>query len=91
MGNDRPIILAINSGTREVGIAVLEDKELIFYGIRTIRKQKTSKALLHKISTIIGRLIIEYHPTHLAIKKVVVTQKSAAMVAVVAEHITDIS
>lgn len=91
MENNLPIILAINAGTNKIGIAILENKELIFYGIKIIKKQKTSSALLRKTSKIIRDLIIKYQPTHLAIKKVVVMQKSAAMVAVIAEHIKSVA
>jgi Holliday junction resolvasome RuvABC endonuclease subunit len=84
-------ILAISPGTREFGVAILENEELVFYGVKSIRNQRTSRLLLQKVSRIIDRLIIEYKPTALAIKKPLVLQKSSALVVVVAEQIKSVA
>ncbi len=54
-------ILAINSTTRYLGIAVFENHELIYYKVKTI-KSPTLPKLLKKSSEIIQELIFTYHP-----------------------------
>jgi Holliday junction resolvasome RuvABC endonuclease subunit len=80
-------ILAINPGTRELGIAVLEGKDLLYYGVKIIRGQKSPQALLRKIAAIIGNVISEYDPLVLAIEKPSLVRRSDALVALVAEKI----
>src|ERR1051326_4054237 len=88
-------ILAIDPGTREIGWALLHGKEIIDYGMKAIGIQQTPRLLLQKVSTIINSLIdfgnVEFKLTGLAIKKVSIIQKNAALVAVVAEQIKDIA
>jgi Holliday junction resolvasome RuvABC endonuclease subunit len=80
-------ILAIDPGTRELGVAVLEGASLRYYGVKTIRGRKTAQQVLRAATEIAKRLIDEYRPDVLAIEKPVVIQKSAALAAVVADEI----
>jgi len=63
MPKRKPIrILAIDPGTRETGIAILENDDLAFYGVRTLKKKRPAHVLLKEARKIIYRLIEEYDP-----------------------------
>ena len=66
---DRERILCIDPGTREMGIAVLEDTELIYYGVRTLKKKRPASVLLRETRRIISRLIDDYGIKRLIIEK----------------------
>lgn len=61
-------ILAINPGTRYVGIAVFEGPELLDWRVKVI-KGKWSKGKLQKIMLLLRSFIEQYEPDVLAIKK----------------------
>jgi len=70
-------ILCIDPGTREMGVAFLEDWELLDYGVKTIKrdlislakKPRNRKALFRHLEEIITRLIEEKSPDIIAIEK----------------------
>lgn len=68
MDNTKPKILAINPGTRYIGIAVLDGSDLIDWGVKVI-EGKWSPDKLAKIANIISGLITDYQPSVVAIKK----------------------
>jgi Holliday junction resolvasome RuvABC endonuclease subunit len=80
-------ILAVDPGTRELGVAVLRGGELLFYGVKTVTNRKNPIIVLETISGYIRNLLKKYHPTRLAIEKMFVTQKNSALLVVVAEQI----
>ena len=80
-------ILAIDPGTRELGVAILEGAALRYYGVKTIHARRTVQQLLRQVTGVIKHLIDEYRPDVLAIEKPIVIQKSAALAAVVADEI----
>lgn len=61
-------ILAINPGSKYLGIAVFEGPELRDWCIKAI-KGKWSKAKFKKVETILSDLMMQYEPNVLAIKK----------------------
>ena len=61
-------ILAIDPGTRETGVAVLDGRELIFYGVRTFKRRKPVSILLKEVNRVMQKLIDEYDPSELAIE-----------------------
>jgi Holliday junction resolvasome RuvABC endonuclease subunit len=68
MQNNKLTILAINPGTRYIGIAVLKGSVLIDWSIKVISgKLSPSKRL--KMSSLIDRLIDEYEPDIISLKK----------------------
>ena len=58
-------ILAIDPGTRYVGIAFFEGKELVYYGVKTIKKMALAHDTLQEGRKIISRLIQDFKPTTL--------------------------
>lgn len=80
-------ILAIDPGTREIGVAVLEGEALVYYGVKTIRNRKRPQQVLREAARIINRLIEDYKPSVLAIEKMFLIQKNASLLIVVADEI----
>jgi len=80
-------ILAIDPGTREIGVALLEGEDLLYYGVKSIRNRKRPQQVLNDAANIIGRLIDIYNPSVLAIEKMFLIQKSASLLIVVADEI----
>lgn len=62
-------ILAIDPGTREMGVAVLEDSTLLDYSVKTFRHRGNPKVLLSQVEKLIKRLITETKPNVLAMEK----------------------
>lgn len=80
-------ILAIDPGTREIGVAVLENEELIYYGVKSIKNRKRPQHVLQEAARIINGLINTYRPSILAIEKTFLIQKSGSLLIVVADEI----
>jgi Holliday junction resolvasome RuvABC endonuclease subunit len=79
----RPVkILAIDPGTRHLGVAVLEGSDLIYATVKNVKDQpKTPKNKICKIEKIIARLIAIYRPDILAIEKTLTVQlKSSPLI-----------
>jgi len=62
-------ILAIDPGTREMGIALLEKGKLIYYGVKVIKKRKSPHETLKEGRKIILRLIRDFKPKALVVEK----------------------
>jgi len=62
-------ILAIDPGTRHMGVALLENGKLIYHGVKIIRKQKTPHATLKEARKVILRLINDSRPDVLVMEK----------------------
>lgn len=69
MTNNNSKILAIDPGTREMGIAFLDDGKLIYYGVKAIKKKKSPQETLKEGRKVILRLINELKPQYLAVEK----------------------
>src|SRR6185503_15122964 len=80
-------ILAIDPGTREIGVAVLENEDLLYYGVKSIRNRKRPQQVLGEVARIIERLIEDYKPSVLAIEKMFLIQKNGSLLIVVADEI----
>jgi RNase H-fold protein (predicted Holliday junction resolvase) len=50
---NRMKILAIDPGTREIGVAVLDGKTLIYYAVKTIRGQRNPAEILRRIQEVV--------------------------------------
>lgn len=62
-------ILAIDPGTREMGVAFLDGEKLIYYGVKVIRKKRSPHEKLKAGREIILRLIRDFQPTTLVVEK----------------------
>lgn len=82
-----PTILAIDPGTKEIGVAVLSGRELCYYAVKTIKRRQPPQALLAEISGYVAGLIQKHRPQTLAIEKTYLLQQSAALLCVAAAEI----
>jgi Holliday junction resolvasome RuvABC endonuclease subunit len=80
-------ILAIDPGTKELGVAVLADERLEFYGVKTFKQRQPPHVLLASIARYITALLVEYHPAILAIEQTYHIQRQAALLNIVALEI----
>lgn len=62
-------ILAIDPGTRYMGIAAFENQELIYWAVKTIENRANLNHLLSKTERIINKLTKQYKPDILAQEK----------------------
>ena len=80
-------ILAINPGTRLLGVAVLEDEALLYYAVKTIKGLRTPLEVLRRIAAITKQLIEDYEPATISIEQLLPTQRSASLLVVATEEI----
>lgn len=62
-------ILAVDPGTRYLGVVVMEDDDLIFWAVKTIKMRQSDKERINEAKRIIQKLIDYYRPTILVIEK----------------------
>ena len=80
--------LAIDPGTREMGIAVLEGTKLVYHGVLVIRRGKSPRETLERACKSVARLIEDFRPQVLAIEKTFVRRnRHTALLNVVADEI----
>ncbi len=87
MSKTPPRILAIDPGTRYMGVAVLDGPRLLYYGVKTFRERRPVDGLLQATRKAVLGLIVDYRPTVLAYEKTfyVQSQNSALLQAQEAE------
>jgi len=69
MSNNNSKILAIDPGTRDMGVAFLEEGKLIYYGVKVIKKRKSPHETLKEGRKLILRLIKDFKPHVLVVEK----------------------
>lgn len=62
-------ILALDPGTREIGVAFLDKRKLIYHGVKVIRNRKSPHEKLREGRKIVLRLIKDFRPQVLALEK----------------------
>jgi len=82
-------ILAIDPGTREMGVAVLENDRLVYHGVETFRKFSLPHNQLKQVRTAIARLIHDFRPAVLAVEKTFIgkNHRHAAPLSVLGDEI----
>jgi crossover junction endodeoxyribonuclease RuvC len=81
-------ILAIDPGTREMGVAVLENGNLVYSGVETFRKLPSPKEQLRQCQAAVARLIRDFQPTKLAVEKTLIGKnRNAALLNILADEI----
>lgn len=81
-------ILAIDPGTREMGLAVLEHVKLLYYGVDTLRKTPSPRDRLRQGRVLVARLIRDFRPTVLAVEKTFIGRnRNAALLNVFGDEI----
>jgi crossover junction endodeoxyribonuclease RuvC len=84
-------ILAVDPGTKQIGIAILAGTNLIFYCVKTVRDRSTARKILEQVATIAREMIAAYNPDYLAIEKMFIIQKSAALLSLAAEEMKSVA
>lgn len=88
MQNNKQKILAIDPGTREMGIALLEGSKLLYHGVESVPKQKSPHETLQVGRKIILRLINDFQPQILVVEKTFfANNRSAALLNVFVDEI----
>ena len=67
MSARKPLILGIDPGSREIGLAVFSGNELLCYGVKSIRRN-TRKQRLYKLRSVLDNLFAEYNFDFLAVE-----------------------
>ena len=81
-------ILAIDPGTRHMGVAFLEEGRLIYYGVKVVKKKKSPHETLKEGRKIILRLIKDFKPDVLVFEKTFfVNNRSASLLNVFVDEI----
>lgn len=88
MHNKKQKILAIDPGTRAMGIALLEDDKLLYHGVKSVPKQKAPHETLREGRKIVLRLINDFDPRILVVEKTFfANNRSAALLNVFVDEI----
>jgi len=69
MPKNKSRILAIDPGTREMGLAFLDKGKLIYHGVKTIKRGKSPHETLKEGRRTILRLIKDFKPKVLVVEK----------------------
>lgn len=77
-------ILAIDPGTKELGVAVLFEDQLEYYGVKTFKRRQPAHLFLSGVARYISELIAEHQPQALAIEQTFFIQKESALLNVTA-------
>ncbi len=85
MTQHHPVVLGIDPGARQIGVAVFNGKELIFYGLKSIKKT-TEADTLRKLRKVLAKLIESYRIEYIAIEKTVYVQQQRSFVKNVYEE-----
>lgn len=88
MPKSKKKILAIDPGTREMGIALLENGDLIYHGVVVLSRKGSPHAKLQEGRRTILRLIRDFRPHVLAVEKAFfANNRNAALLNVLVDEI----
>ncbi len=80
---ETPRILAIDPGTRHMGVAVIQGDELLYYGVKSFKRKRPAYQLLKATRDVLLQLSRDYRPDILAYEKTFyVQQKTSALLHV---------
>src|SRR6266852_5710991 len=86
--NKKMRVLAIDPGTRAMGVALLEDHELIYHGVKTISRGSSPHEKLREGRKIVLRLINDFKPHVLVVEKTFfANNRNSALLNVFADEI----
>ncbi|MCG3195716.1 MAG: Crossover junction endodeoxyribonuclease RuvC [bacterium] len=81
-------ILAIDPGTREMGVAVLEGDAVVYHGVHVFLHRTSPHAILREGRTTILRMIRDFTPDALVVEKTFfANNRNAALVNVLADEV----
>jgi crossover junction endodeoxyribonuclease RuvC len=65
----KPRILAIDPGTRHIGIAVLQGPDLVYHGVLTMPYRRAPEAVRRNTRVLLRQLLGDFRPTVLAVEE----------------------
>jgi len=81
-------ILAIDPGTREMGVAVLEGTDLLYHGVHVFLHRESGQSILEEGKATVLRMIVDFDPEALAIEKTFfANNRNSALVNVLSDEI----
>lgn len=81
-------ILALDPGTRKMGVAVLQEGELLYHTVAVIRKHKSPHDTLKECRRVILRLVRDFTPHTLVVEKAFfANNRSSALLNVLVDEI----
>ena len=85
-------ILAIDPGTRLMGIALLDHGKLVYHGVKLISKGRSPQESLHGAKTIILRLVNDLRPGTVVVEKAFFSKnRNASLLNVLVDEIRSIA
>lgn len=87
----QPVILGIDPGARQIGVAIFNGNELLYYGVKTVKKSGLRKTAFVALEKIITQLMDEYETDCFALEKVVSVQQRNSVVEAVSWQIKAIA
>lgn len=83
--NKLPIVLAIAPGTREFGVAVFREFELVYFAVKRLKHGTISKHLKSEVIALWRELFESYSPKVLAFKRINQYQQTSQTLLLIAE------
>ncbi len=70
-------IIAIDPGTREMGVVVVQGREILYYGVKSFKRRNPASVLLAQIGNAVEKLLHAYQPDVLVIEKAQLNKHNA--------------
>lgn len=86
MSRTQPVVLGIDPGSRRIGVAVFREAEMIFYGLKSIKK-KTEVDTLRKLRNVLAKLVSGYRIEYVVLERAIYAQQQASFVKTVYREI----
>lgn len=91
MINHKAKVLAIDPGTRHMGVALLDDGALVYSGVKVIRNRRSPHEILWAGRKIVLRMINDFCPQVLVVEKTFFAKnKNTALLNVLVDEIKNI-
>ena len=86
MSTNNVTVLGIDPGARQIGISVFKDRQLIFYGVKTLGG-KDPNLKIATMKQILKGFITAHQIKHVAVKRIVFVQQHRSFVKVVFDEL----
>ena len=90
MLNKKNRILAIDPGAREMGIVILDGSQLVYYGVKSLKKFRPESELNRKVKVILKRAIVEFEVKTLVVETGWFSQIASPLFRAVFESIQEV-
>ena len=82
MPESSPIVLGIDPGARQIGVAVFRGEELLFYAVKSFKK-RSEQETLRKLRKVIEKVIESYRVEFVALEQTAFVQQNRSFVKTV--------